>query len=233
MKLAMGTWKLPSKKVMHYAIEQGIRFYDVAYTYNGGRSEKRLGEVERESHVKLTIATKIPPKNMQWPARPDAHFKDVYPYDWIMKITDRSLRHLGREFIDLQQFHVWNDAWAGESEWREAMYQLQASGKVVGFGLSLNDYQPESGMAALSTGGFDFVNVLFNRKYPQAKHNLFQFCVEQGIYVMARCPFASGQNDNGLEYVLGHYEVGKVITGMRSIKHIQKNLLTERLFHEI
>lgn len=44
----MHSWTLPyeqSKKIIHYALDQGINFFDTAMAYQGGSSEEYLGEL--------------------------------------------------------------------------------------------------------------------------------------------------------------------------------------------
>ena len=65
----------------------------------------------------LIVASKIPPKNMQWPGKAESPVADTYPPDHVRAYTDESLRHLGLERIDLMQFHVWDDAWAADDGW--------------------------------------------------------------------------------------------------------------------
>ncbi len=53
------------------AIDLGCNFFDTAWAYGDGHSEKLLGAtLERHPGKRLYIATKIPPKNRKWPARP-------------------------------------------------------------------------------------------------------------------------------------------------------------------
>src|SRR5882672_9289079 len=48
--------------------ESGINFFDTAYVYGDGHSEELMGRVLKG--MDATIATKIPPKNQEWPANP-------------------------------------------------------------------------------------------------------------------------------------------------------------------
>src|SRR4051794_21828989 len=60
-------------KSMHRAIELGVNFFDTALVYGMGRSEELVGKVFRElprGH-EIAVATKIPPRNMTWPAAPN------------------------------------------------------------------------------------------------------------------------------------------------------------------
>ena len=66
------------------ARERGVNLVDTALVYGGGHSERLVGAFARETGWHdLVIATKVPPKNMQWPAAPGTALRDCYPADWI------------------------------------------------------------------------------------------------------------------------------------------------------
>src|ERR1043165_7181098 len=97
------------------SLSLGCTFFDTALAYGMGRSEQLLGRaLAGHRRDGLVIATKIPPKNMRWPAHSAYSLSDVFPADYMRESTERSLTHLGLATIDLQQFHVWTDAWASE-----------------------------------------------------------------------------------------------------------------------
>src|SRR5262245_58136717 len=97
------------------AIELGCDFFDTAHAYGDGHSERLLGEtLKRHAGKKLYVATKVPPKNRRWPGRAEAPITDVFPYDYVMAMTRESAKNLGVSRIDLQQFHVWSDAWVSD-----------------------------------------------------------------------------------------------------------------------
>ena len=53
------------------AIALGCNFFDTAWAYGDGHSERLLGAtLKRHRGKQLYIATKIPPKNRRWPATP-------------------------------------------------------------------------------------------------------------------------------------------------------------------
>ena len=53
------------------AVELGCNFFDTAWAYGDGHSERLLGQLlKRHQGKRLYSATKIPPKNRRWPARP-------------------------------------------------------------------------------------------------------------------------------------------------------------------
>jgi aryl-alcohol dehydrogenase-like predicted oxidoreductase len=174
------------------AIELGVNFIDTALAYGDGHSEQLVGQVVREAPGKVFVATKVPPKNELWPARPGIGIQDVFPYDYILSSTEQSLRNLKMETIDLQQLHVWNPEWIGEDGWRRAIEHLKKSGKVRAFGVSINDHQPDSAIELIETGMIDTVQVIYNVFDQSPERNLFPACARHGIGVLARVPLDEG-----------------------------------------
>lgn len=180
-----------ARRALNLAIDQGLNFIDTALAYGGGHSEQLVGEVARSRGETITIATKIPPKNMTWPAKA-VPLEEVFPSDYIIECTEKSLRNLGVETIDLQQFHVWHDDWADRPEWVEPLIKLREQGKVRYFGISINDYQPANVIKALRTGRIDAVQVIYNIFEQAPQDELFPVCQELNIGVLARVPFDEG-----------------------------------------
>src|SRR5436190_14840388 len=117
-----------SLRALDRAIALGCNFFDTAWVYGLGKSERLLAEALRthEQRVqRLVVATKIPPKNMKWPALESYAAADTYPADHIREYTEKSLRNLGVDTIDLQQFHVWSDTWATDDGWQRAIDDLK------------------------------------------------------------------------------------------------------------
>jgi aryl-alcohol dehydrogenase-like predicted oxidoreductase len=175
------------------AIQRGCNFFDTAWVYGTGRSERLLGEARRRyPHAPMFIATKIPPKNMRWPARAEYAVEETYPADHIREYTEKSLENLDVETIDLQQFHVWSDAWSADEQWQRAIQDLKDSGLIRAFGISVNRWEPTNVMTALRSGVVDSVQVVYNIFDQAAEDALFPYCEDQGIAVIARVPFDEG-----------------------------------------
>ena len=96
-----------SSRSLDRAVALGCNFFDTAYVYGMGRSEKLLGQMlRRHTGRQLYIATKVPAKNMKWPGSADVPARDTYPYEHILEMTQRSLENLGTDRVHLQQLHV-------------------------------------------------------------------------------------------------------------------------------
>ena len=181
-----------SLKAVRRAIEFGLNFIDTALAYGDGHSERLVGQVVQESRDKIYVATKVPPKNRLWPARPGIGIEDVFPYEYIIQCTEESLRNLGMETVDLQQLHVWNPEWLERDEWRRALEDLKTAGKVRAVGVSINDLQPDSALDLIRTGLIDTVQVIYNVFEQNPEKHLFPLAIEQNIGVLARCPLDEG-----------------------------------------
>ena len=182
-----------SAKSLDLAVEKGVNFFDTAWGYGEGHSEELLGElVKRHPSKKLYTASKIPPKNFQWPAKPEYAFEESYPTEHIMEYTHKTLKNLGLEQIDLMQFHTWDDGWSDREEWQRAIEDLKTSGKVAAMGISMNRWEPENGIKALKTGMLDAVQVIYNIFDQAPVDNLFPLCKAVDIATIARVPFDEG-----------------------------------------
>jgi aryl-alcohol dehydrogenase-like predicted oxidoreductase len=181
-----------SLEALRRALELGVNFIDTALAYGDGHSEQLVGRVVRETDGRIYVATKVPPKNLLWPARPGIGIERVFPCGYILNCTERSLKNLGLEIIDLQQLHVWNPEWLSSDDWRRAFEELKRSGKVRAVGVSINDHEPDSALELIRTGLIDAVQVIYNIFDPTPQKNLFPLCLERNIGVLARVPLDEG-----------------------------------------
>jgi aryl-alcohol dehydrogenase-like predicted oxidoreductase len=197
-----------SLESLNLAVELGANFFDTAYAYGEGRSERLLGQIIRQQpgdcpdfrvsengtvpFRRLYAATKIPPKNRQWPSRRGSRLNDVFPPDYIRQMTEKSLDNLGLDCVDLQQFHVWEDSWAGDYRWQRAVDDLKREGLVRAVGISINRWEPANSLATLRTGLIDAVQVIYNIFDQSPEDELFPLCEELGVAVIARVPLDEG-----------------------------------------
>ena len=180
-----------SVRALQQANEHGVNFFDTALAYGEGHSEQLIARAFGQRND-VVIASKVPPKNETWPARHDSALDEVFPRPYVFDCLDQTLRNLGRETIDLIQFHVWNDRWASEQEWLETVSQIRSSGRARFVGISINDHQPTNSLQALATGLIDTVQVIYNIFDQSPQDELFGYCQKNNIGVIARVPFDEG-----------------------------------------
>jgi len=279
-EVGIGTWGMggwsgsddeTSKAALRRYLELGCNFIDTARAYGNGRSESLIREVLSGWRGPAPfIATKIPPKNGQWPARADYPLDAVFPAGHIRASTEESLAALGVAALDLQQFHVWTDAWAEDDRWQRTVSDLKSEGLVRAIGVSVNRWEPANVLRALRTGLIDAVQVVYNIFDQAPEDELFPLCQELGVAVIARVPFDEGSltgtmtvhdtwpkgdwrnlyftpenlrdtlarvdrvkadlppgmdlPDLALRFTLHHPAVTTVIPGMRTPRHVEKNV---------
>jgi len=181
-----------SLRALRRAIELGLTFIDTALAYGRGHSEKLVGEVSRDVDEWVRVASKVPPKNLQWPARAGVPAEEAFPGEHVRRCTERSLRNTGLDVLDVQQLHVWQDDWIGQGDWQETVAALKDEGKIRCFGVSINDHQPETALRAVREGVVDTVQVIYNVFDQSPEDELLPACAEHGVGVLARVPFDEG-----------------------------------------
>jgi len=180
------------KEAIARALELGVNFFDTAFVYGDGHSERVLGEALRGCGRPFFVATKVPSKTMQWPPPPTTPVARAFPTDWMTQCAKTSLQRLGLERIDLLQMHVWNDAWVQAEEWRRARDDLKRQGIIRAFGVSVNDHDPDSVLALVAAGEIDSVQVIYNLFDQRPAEKLFPLCQEHSVAVIVRVPFDEG-----------------------------------------
>ena len=120
---------------------------------------------------------------------------DVFPANHIASSTEQSLKNLRMEALHVQQLHVWNDAWLSDPDW-EASYQqivrLQEEGKVLHWGISINDHAPETALRILADPLFETAQVIYNIYDRSPEKALFALARKKPLGIIVRVPFDEG-----------------------------------------
>src|SRR5262245_63542057 len=87
-----GMWGGPrdedARSALARAFDHGVNFYDSALVYGDGHSERLVGEFARARAGKVYVASKVPPRNYQWPAPPGARLSEFFPASWITECAE-------------------------------------------------------------------------------------------------------------------------------------------------
>lgn len=197
MGIGPSSWKGSSDEEslgsLSFAIENGLNFIDTAWIYGRGHSEKLIGQIlKKYKDKKIYVASKIAPKNGQWPVVAGTSIQEVFPRQHILENVEKSLENLGVDCLDIMYFHVWDDSWHQEEEWKAVVQELLTKNKVKSFGISINTWEPNNVLKTLETGLIEVVQVVYNIFEQQPEDQLIPFCKARNIAVIARVPFDEG-----------------------------------------
>ena len=186
-----------ARDALREAVDRGITFFDTALAYGDGHSERLMGQALKPPMQagRVVVATKVPPLNEEWPGRAGARLADVFPARHLSASTERSLEHLGVDALQLQQLHVWNDAWLDDPEWEvsyDRMVGLKKEGKVLHWGISINDHAPETALRVLGDPLFETAQVIYNIYDRSPERALFPLARTKPLGVIGRVPFDEG-----------------------------------------
>lgn len=119
-----------SRAVFDAFVEQGGNFLDTANVYNGGESERMLGELIRAERDHLIVATKY------CMSRPGDNIVAAGASRKNLRLSiEGSLRRLGTDHVDILYLHQW-DFDTAEDEVLRALDDLVHQGKIGHIGLS-------------------------------------------------------------------------------------------------
>jgi aryl-alcohol dehydrogenase-like predicted oxidoreductase len=202
----------------HAAMDAGINFFDTATGYDGGNSEKVLGQALK-GHSDVLVETKYCPYDSYLP---DAVYVGT-PQDLIAS-AEESLRRLGRDHLDVFLGHgirsletldrFMNDGCYG------AMQKLKEQGKVRFIGiseLSEGDGTHQVLQKAVPTGAFDVVMLTINILLQTAIDSVLPLCQQHDVGTVVMMPLNQASRESGLvsvpaalECVRRHIEAGNL-----------------------
>ncbi|HDQ15164.1 MAG TPA: aldo/keto reductase [Sediminispirochaeta sp.] len=129
MTFGHGTEEREAERIVTYAFEEGVRFFDTADSYSDGESERMLGKALRGRRHEVVVATKF--SNPMGEGINDSGWSRLH----VMRAAEESLRRLGTDYIDLYYVHHTDDQTPTE-EMLRALDDLVRQGKVRYLGVS-------------------------------------------------------------------------------------------------
>jgi len=180
-----------SLRSLRAAHEAGVNFFDTALVYGDGHSEKLIAQCFGRAND-VIIASKVPPKDRKWAVSSGVPLDNTFPKQYVLDCLDETLKNLGRDSVDIYQFHTWSDEWASQPEWQETVRAMKSSGKVNFVGISVQNHQPTNVLNALGTGLIESVQVIYNIFDQSPEDELFPYCKKNGVGVIVRVPFDEG-----------------------------------------
>ena len=169
---------------LNAALDSGVTFIDTADVYGDGRSEQTIAQVLKDrGGARPFVATKAG-------RRLPAQSVEGYSAQNLSAWTDRSLKNLGVDALDLVQLHCPPTALYDRPEVFGRLDDLVRAGKIRHYGVSVE--RVEEALKALDYPGVASIQIIFNIFRQRPIETVFAAAREREVAVIARVPLASG-----------------------------------------
>jgi aryl-alcohol dehydrogenase-like predicted oxidoreductase len=153
-------------KLMHFALDQGITFFDTGDAYGNGRAEVLVGKfIQEVGRDRIEIGTKFGYDFYNDPGEHGSHRerKQDFSPAFIRKAFDESLRRLGTDRVDLYMAHNIKLPQFHDDVFAE-LVRLHEHGKIRAWGVSLGPAigWREEGIEAMTAHSAKAVQTVFN-----------------------------------------------------------------------
>ena len=226
-----------AKKMVRFAIDHGINYFDTAYVYHNGESEPFLGRALSDGYrEKVYIATKLP----VW---------DVQSQNDMDRILNEQLLRLNTDYIDFYLLHG-----LGKTSWinmvnlnvGEFLDQAIADGRICRAGFSFHD-EVQVFKEIVDDYDWTFAQIQYNymdEEYQAGTEGL-NYAAAKGLGIVIMEPLRGGvlaretgdtkkvfatrgytrsAAEWGLHWLWNHPEITVVLSGMSTIQQVKDNL---------
>ncbi|MBU1093667.1 MAG: aldo/keto reductase [Firmicutes bacterium] len=193
-EISLGTWQLGSQWGMPFshdeayhilgtAKSEGINCLDTADVYQGGLSEKTIGQYTKQHSYHPFVITKV---GRYLPEQK----KELYTEEALRKFVDASRKNMDVEALDMVLLHCPpTDAYL-EPRIFKIMDQLVLEGKIKHYGVSVEKI--EEAMMAMKYPGVEAIEVIFNMFRLKPAESFFAEAMNNNVGIIVRVPLASG-----------------------------------------
>ncbi len=172
-------------RAVDLAIDGGVTLFDTAEVYGWGASEELLGKLLRGKRDRVVLVSK---GGTPWNESKNRSDRDSSRKQ-LTKALEGSLRRLQTDYLDLYLIH-WPDESRPFSEPMEALADFQSQGKIRYGGVS--NFSMEQMRESLETFPIICNQVGYHLFDTRPEPEVFPFCRESGLGVMAYGPLAHG-----------------------------------------
>lgn len=227
-----------SVRILRLAYELGVNYFDTAYVYNDGESERVLGIAVAPFRGKIKLATKLP-------------LRGIKNYEDFDKLFYTSLKRLGTNYIDYYLIHniISFDQYVyikglGLDRWIE---EKKSKGEIINIGFSFHGAR-EDFKKIIDSYDWEFCQIQYNYVDVdfQAGAEGLKYAAAKGLPVIIMEPLRGGalvnklpksaeklfkefdsalsNADWGLKWLYNQPEVTVVLSGMGSEDMVRANV---------
>jgi hypothetical protein len=247
--LGFGVMRMPTKgshdqidekegtRMIQYAVDHGVNYFDTAYPYHGGQSEPFLGRALEGRRDKVRVATKLP----CWEVEERGDFD---------KYLNEQLARLDMEHVDFYLLHGLNEKrWPkmyelGVLDWAEKAMQ---DGRIGHLGFSFHDKLSVFKEIIDTYDGWTFCQIQYNymNETHQAGTEGLEYAADKGLAVVIMEPLLGGKLVNppepiqalweaaeqergapewALQWLWNKPQVSTVLSGMSTMEQVKENI---------
>jgi len=227
-------------RMVHYAIDHGVNYFDSGYGYHGGNSERFLGRALKGGYrEKVKLATKLPLHTGEMTERGD--------FD---RLLNEQLARLQTDYLDFYLIHGirrWTWEQVSRFEITSSADKALSDGRIRHFGFSFHA-TPELFREIIdSYDGWSMCQIQYNfmNENYQAGTEGLEYAASKGIGVVVMEPLQGGKlvdpprqvqevwdgaqsNRTPVEWALqwlwNKPEVSVVLSGMSAMQHVEENV---------
>ncbi|MFH5881322.1 aldo/keto reductase [Liberiplasma polymorphum] len=193
-EISLGTWQLGGKwgapfdkeealKTLQTAVDYHINCFDTADVYQGGLSEKTIGEFIKPLEHKPFVITKAG-------RRLNPHVKEGFNEANIRKFIDDSRENMQVETLDMVLLHCPPTDVYYMPELFKVLDELIEEQKINHYGVSVE--RIEEGLKALEYPNVSAIEIIFNMFRLRPMETFFKKAKEKDVGIIVRVPLASG-----------------------------------------
>jgi len=226
-----------AEKIVQYALDKGVNYFDTAYVYHGGKSETFLGKILRPVRTRVLIASKLP----VWSIQKTEDFERLF---------QEQLGKLQTDYLDVYLIHGINGIiWEKMKRLGalEFLDKLKADGRIRAAGFSFHD-EIKVFKQIIDAYAWDVTQIQYNfydQDYQAGREGL-RYAAGRDIGVVVMEPLRGGKLVNkipdevqkiwdeaevkrtpaewGMRWVWNHPEAAVVLTGSSTFEQIKENI---------
>ena len=192
-EIGLGTWQLGTRwgnpfnheeamRILEEADRSGITFIDTADVYNGGQSEKAIGDYISAHPDRFYVTTKCG-------RRLNPHIDESYTPQAVRGFVEDSITRLRTDHLDMVLLHCPPTSVFKRDDIFSELDRLKRDGKVLDYGVSI-----EKVCEGIQAMEYDIsaIEVIFNMFRLKPLDELFPKAQERNVGIIARVPLASG-----------------------------------------